>query len=113
MVPGKRPRVHLEGVESREDAERLRGAWISVPLSAATPLPPGRYYAGEVVGARVVSTDGESLGSVTEIMTTGSNDVYVVTGRGSELLVPAIADVVESYDADQGVLRIRMIPGLR
>ncbi len=113
MVSGKRPRVHLEGVESREDAERLRGALISVPLSAAVPLPPGRYYASEVVGARVVSTDGEPLGSVIEIMATGSNDVYVVTGRDGEFLVPAIADVVDSYDADEGVLRIRVIPGLR
>ncbi len=113
LVSGKRPRVHLQGVESREDAERLRGAMISVPLSAAVSLPPGRYYASEIVGACVVSTDGEPLGSVTEIMTTGSNDVYVVTGRGGELLVPAIADVVESYDAGEGVLRIRMIPGLR
>ena len=50
---------------------------------------------------------------IMEIIITGSNDVYVVSGANGEILLPAIAQVVLQVDTQQGVMRVRLMDGLR
>ena len=109
----KRSRLKLVGVDTRAAAEGLRGQLIGVPLSEAVPLPEGRYYECQVIGSTVVTTSGETLGTVREILATGSNDVYVVQMAGGDLLVPAIHDVVLDFDAAARVLSVELPDGLR
>ena len=111
--PGVKPRLKLRGVHTREEARDLRGAEIAVPLAEAVPLPDGSYYGVELVGVRVVALDGEPVGTLREVIATGSNDVYVVRGPAGELLVPAIPDVVQDFDPERRVLTIDLIEGLR
>lgn len=111
--PGVKPRLKLQGVHTREDARELRGAEISVPLAEAEPLPDGAYYGVELIGVRVVALTGESIGTLREVMSTGSNDVYVVRGPDGDVLVPAIPDVVQGFDPERRVLTIELIEGLR
>ena len=85
----------LSGIDSRNAAEELRGALLEVPESDLTPLPEGQYYRFQVIGLEVRTPEGRSLGRVAEILSTGSNDVYVVRGGPRELLIPAIEDVVQ------------------
>lgn len=110
---GVKPRLKLRGVHTREEARDLRGAELAIPLTAAVPLPDGRYYGVELIGVRVVTLTGEPIGILREVMTTGSNDVYVVRGSHGEVLVPAIPDVVQDFDAEGRVLTIELIEGLR
>ncbi len=110
---GRRPRLKLRGVDTRDAAAALRGAHVRVPLNQAAPLAEGRYYAAELVGVRVAAVDGEALGTVREVLVTGSNDVYVVRGAGGELLIPAIADVVQAFDAERRVMTVDLLPGMR
>ena len=66
------------------------------------PLPDGSYYHFQVIDMDVLSEEGQPMGKVAEILTTGSNDVYVIKAPGSkDVLVPAIADVVLKIDPDQ------------
>ena len=111
--PGIKPRLKLRGVRTREDARDLRGAEISIPLAEAAPLPEGSYYGVELIGVRVVANTGEVIGTVREVMVTGSNDVYLVRGAAGEVLVPAIPDVVQDFDPEERVLTIELIEGLR
>ena len=111
--PGIKPRLKLRGVRTREEARDLRGAEISIPLAEAAPLPEGSYYGVELIGVRVVANTGEAIGTVREVMVTGSNDVYLVRGAAGEVLVPAIPDVVQDFDPEQRVLTIELIEGLR
>jgi len=104
--------IKLAGVDSVEQAEGWRGAEVAVPRASAPSLPPGRYYVADVLGLRVQTEAGEALGRVTEILRTGSNDVYVVQGAGREYLIPAISSVVLTMDPAAGVLVIRPLPGL-
>jgi 16S rRNA processing protein RimM len=94
----------LSGIDSRSAAEELRGALLEVPESDLTPLPEGQYYRFQVIGLEVRTPEGRSLGRVAEILSTGSNDVYVVRGGPRELLIPAIEDVVKEVDVEGGRL---------
>jgi 16S rRNA processing protein RimM len=104
--------VKLQGVDTLEQAEALRGALLEIPTSEAPPPPEGAYYQHQVMGLQVWTADGQLLGRVADILETGSNDVYVVRGPEGEKLVPAIADVVVSVDIGAGRITIQPIPGL-
>jgi 16S rRNA processing protein RimM len=104
--------LKLAGVEDRTTAESLRGSLLQVPLNSAVELPPGVYYWYEIIGLRVYDGQGRDLGSVTDILQTGSNDVYVVRKDDRELLLPAIKDVIRDIDRERGVMTVELIPGL-
>lgn len=95
--------LRLEGVESIEEAEALRGAEVVIDLEEAAPLPEGRYYQHQILGLRVVTPEGEELGRVTDIMEGASNDVYVA-GR---YMVPATRDAVLRLAPEEGVIVVR------
>lgn len=104
--------VKLVGVDSRVHAEAWRGAELAVPRGQVVSLPEGWHYVFEVIGLRVVTEAGEELGTVTEILRTGSNDVYVVQREGREYLIPAISSVVLAVEPAAGRILIRPLPGL-
>jgi 16S rRNA processing protein RimM len=95
--------ARLEGVESRDDAEDLRGAEVLVDAAEAAPLPEGRYYEHEILGLRVFTPDGEELGRVEQVIPGASNDVYVA-GRW---MIPATHDAVLRLAPEEGVLVVR------
>lgn len=111
--PGVKPRLKLRGVHTREEARDLRGAEIALPLDEAVPPPDGSYYGVELIGVRVVTSSGEPIGTLREVLATGSNDVYLVRGPDGEVLVPAIPDVVQEFDPEHRVLTVDLIEGLR
>ena len=64
------------------------------------------------MGVVVWTNTGLYVGSISEILDTGSNDVYVVESETGELLIPAIPDVIESFNVDTGKAVISPIKGL-
>ncbi len=98
----------LAGVEDRTTAEALRGLLVQIPASEAVPPPPGSSYVHQIVGLEVWGLDGVLWGKVAGIMTTGSNDVYIVEGERGEFLVPAVPDFVRQVDLDQGRMTVDM-----
>lgn len=105
--------LKLDGVDSRDDAERLRGRMLYVAEADAVQLPGDSYFWHQIIGLRVRSDAGEDLGQVAEIIPTGSNDVYVVRADGREILLPAIKDVVREIDLAGGIMTVHMMEGLR
>ena len=76
------------------------------------PLPEGQYYHHQIIGLQVRTTQGELIGTITKVLTGKSNDNYIVQGTKGEILIPAIEDVVQSIDLDQGFMTIEAIEGL-
>ena len=76
------------------------------------PLPEGQFYHHQVIGLQVLTTQGEFLGNIIEVLTGKSNDNYIVQGAKGEILIPAIEDVVKSIDLKQGCMTIEAIEGL-
>lgn len=104
----------LEGVATRNDAELLRGAILLVRAKDLPALESGRYYPHELIGLRVVTSDGAPLGEIYEVLVTGANDVYVVKEApdAKETLLPAIEGVVQSVDLLNRVVTVTVPQGL-
>jgi len=104
--------IKLSEINTAEAAQRLRGQSVEIHHSQLYPLPEGQYYHFQIIGLEVWTTHGELLGKITDILTSKSNDNYVVSGDRGEILVPAIEDVVKSIDLDSERVIIEPIEGL-
>lgn len=104
--------LKLESIDTIEAASRWRDAAVAVRREQAAPLEAGRHYVFDVLGLRVETEDGRFLGTVAEVLRTGSNDVYVVRGAEREVLVPAISTVVVTIDVARSRMIIRPMPGM-
>ena len=89
-----------------EEAYRLVGAELCVPESRLPPTAPGEFYWYQLIGLEVVNTEGQKLGTLEEIIETGSNDVYVVRRGREEILVPAIEEVVRHVDLQMRLMTV-------
>ncbi len=106
--------VHLKlgGIDTREQAQALRGAYLQTPERDLATLPEGEYYRFQLIGLSVRSEDGRELGHVTDVISARENDVYVVSGPFGEVLIPAVDDVIREVNITAGVILIEIIPGL-
>jgi 16S rRNA processing protein RimM len=106
--------IQLADCLDRNAAEAYRGQLIQIKVEQAAPLPPGRYYHHQILGLDVMTDAGEALGQITEILETGANDVYVVTGpAGGELLLPALRSVILQIDLEARRMTVHLMDGLR
>jgi 16S rRNA processing protein RimM len=104
--------MRIKGVETFEDADRLRGSDILVDKKLLVKKSDDEYYWFELINMKVFLDSGRYLGAIREIIPTGSNDVFVVRQDDSEFLIPAIHDVIEKVDLNKGEMIIRAIDGL-
>lgn len=113
---GRRHKQHLvlklATIDSIQAAEKLRGHDLTIPRSELRPLPQDQYYPFQLIGLKLLTTEGEYLGQIADIMTTASNEVYIVESKRGQILVPAIEDVVKSIDLEKGEVVIEAIEGL-
>lgn len=109
-VHGKGLVAHLEGVDDRDQAELLRGAEIAVERARLEPLDEGEYYWADLIGLRVVTTQGVELGRIERLMETGANDVLVVRGERERLIPYLRPDVVTAVDLATGTLQVDWDP---
>jgi 16S rRNA processing protein RimM len=108
----KRVLVRLPGCKDITTAEAFRGYEVLIPRSWFPPLPEGEYYWFEIEGLAAYAHDGRSLGTVVELIYTGSNDVYVVRDGTHEILIPALRDVIRTIDLAGGAIHLYPVAGL-
>ena len=105
--------LYFQDVDSSVAARDLVGESVTVSQLSVPPLPEGEYFHFQLIGMRVLTEDGEYLGQVQDVLETGSNDVYVVSGESGEVLIPALADVIREVQVTEGVMVVRLLDGLR
>ena len=104
--------VSLEGVEDRDAAERLRGAWLSIPVTDARPLEAGEFWPHQLVGLAVVDRQGRQRGRVADVVPGAAHDLLAVElPGGASALVPAVAALV-TVELDAGRVLVDAVPGL-
>lgn len=104
--------MSLAGVNSIEDAEKLRGTVIYIKRSDVK-LPEGRYFISDLLDCTVTDADsGETLGILADVTETGANDVWHIKRDGKEYLVPAIDEVIVSVEPEKGAVVIRPLKGI-
>ncbi|WP_066318511.1 ribosome maturation factor RimM [Bacillus sp. FJAT-29814] len=103
----------FEGYENINLVEKFRDGILKVPQSQLAELEEDEFYYHEIIGCLVATTKGEELGKITDILSPGANDVWVVKGKGGkEILIPYIEDVVKKVDVKEKVVLIEPMEGL-
>lgn len=104
--------AQIEGVNTIEDAEKLRGKILYIKREDAN-IPQDRYFVSELIGCRVFDSEtGMEYGILSDVSKTGANDVWHIQKGGKEYLLPAISEVVKGVDIDGGIVRIRPMKGI-
>ena len=105
--------IKFENIETPEQAELLRNAFLEIDRENAIPLEEGTYYIADLIGMEVYSDDGNKLGIVEDIYNTGANDIYVVKNDlRKQILLPGIKEVIKEVNLDTEKITVHLIPGL-
>lgn len=95
--------ARISGVETREDAEALKGTRLYAPRDRLPPLGDEEFYHADLIGLEVVDTGGASLGRVRAIHDFGAGDVIEITGAAG-LMLPFTREAVPTVDLTTGRL---------
>ena len=109
--------VSFAGIADRTEAESLRGAWLTIDVAdVALPQDPDEFHDHQLTGLTVVTTTGELVGTVTDVLHHGQDLLAVTpamgTARRSDVLVPFVAAIAVEVDLVGGKLVIDPPPGL-
>ena len=109
--------IRFQGVYNRDDAETLRGRWLFVPEDELAELDDGTYWVHDIIGLTVESSIAGTLGKITDVLFTGANEVYVIkpvpgVNKDKEILLPAIAAVVQEVNLETGIMAVNLPEGL-
>ena len=114
-VTSARPQKNLvilkfKGIDNINDVEKYKENRVKCKKD--------EYFIADLIGLRAIDEEGEAFGTISDVIQTGANDVYVVTTKqGEEVMIPAIKDCilevsVEEQDGQAGYVRIHLLPGL-
>jgi len=102
----------VDGLDSYKKIDNYRGAKILVRKDHLRKNSEDEYFWFELIGLDVYQDTGEYLGVIKEIIPSGNHDIYVVRLNESEFLIPAIHDVINKIDIDNGKMIISAMEGL-
>ena len=106
--------LKLQGIDDINEAEKYIKIYLKVERETLPKLPKDSYYIEDLIGCDVVTGEGELLGKVDDIFSTGSNDVYVVKDElGKQILLPAIKEVIKEVDIPNKKIIVKLMEGLR
>jgi len=104
--------IVFEGIESRNDAEKIKGCRLLIPDKQLKPLEKNEFFVHQLIGCRVEDKSGCFLGNVTDYLETGANNVFEVQNEKNEFLVPDVPHVVMELNIKRKRIIIDRIPGL-
>jgi len=93
-----RPVLGIDGVATMNDAEKLAGHELRVPLDRLAPLSAGTFYRHDLIGCRVETTAGEAVGVVLDVEGTLTDSRLVVQGDRGEILIPLVREICATID---------------
>ena len=96
------------------EVEKFRGCELTIDRKDAIKLNKGEYYCADLIGLKIIDEDGKELGTLSEILQTGANDVYEMTRSDTDekVYIPAIKDCVKEIDVEGGKIVIHVMDGL-
>lgn len=105
--------VKFRGVDNMNDVEPWRQKDLLITRDQAVKLEPDENFIADLIGLKAVTDDGQILGTVTDVMQTGANDVYcVTTAEGKEILLPAIKECIRNVDLEKQEMLVHVLDGL-
>ena len=105
--------LKLKGIETVEEAEKLRNCYLKIDRKDAIKLEEGQYFIADLLGLDVFLDTGEKLGILDDIFNNGSTDIYVVKNElGKQFLLPYIDEVIKNIDLENEKIIVHIIDGL-
>lgn len=119
--------VHIEGVKyfknlvivkfkeynSLNEVESIKGKNLYVTRENAVKLKKDEYFVADLIGLRVIDEEKNIGGELVDVMSTGANDVYIISlDDKRELLLPAIKECILNVDIEEGVIKVNILEGL-
>lgn len=105
--------LKFKGYDSINDVECFLKKDLMIARKDAVVCEPGEYFICDLIGLQVITDEGETLGTLTEVLETGANNVYEVTGKnGKNILIPVIDQCILNHDMEQKTVTVHLLPGL-
>lgn len=104
-IQGKALVARLSGCTNRVEAQRLKGCKVGIPRAALPAAAANEFYWADLIGLEVTNVRSQIMGKVTEIFSTGANDVLVVEGDKRHL-IPFISQVILNVEKDAGFITV-------
>ena len=101
-----------KGLEDINAVEKFKGYDLKISQAQQAELEEGSYYYHQIIGLKVVTLEGAEVGTISEILAPGANDVWVVKQGQKEILLPVIDDVIKKVDLAKGEVIIDLLEGL-
>lgn len=99
--------LKLKGLNSIEDAEKFRNKVLSINREDAIKLPEGSYFICDLIGIVITDISGTELGTLEDVIKTGSNDVYIVKSKEKkEILIPALKTIIKCINIEQKTMLV-------
>ena len=105
--------VKFKEFDNINDIERYKRCPLLVTRANAVPLEEDEYFVADMIGMKVITEDGTEFGTLSDVMETGANDVYVIDSKEhGEVLMPAIKECVLNVDMESGIITVHLMNGL-
>ena len=105
--------MQLEGIDSIDKAEQLRGAYLKISEAQLASLKDDEFYIFQLIDMEVKDIQGNYIGRLADVIKTGANDVYIVKDQANkEILIPALKKVVKKIDLEAKEMTVELLPEL-
>lgn len=105
--------LKFKGYDNINDIERYRQKDLLITREQAVSLKKDEYFITDLMGLAVLDEDGNTIGTLKDVLETGANDVYAVElTSGKELLLPAIKDCILEVNISDGWMKVHVLDGL-
>lgn len=104
--------VKLQGIETAQDVENIRNAYVFIPKKEVVALQDGRFFMDDVIGCEVVTDEETNVGKVIDLFSLPGNDVWIVRNGTKEIFIPAVKAIIRKVDVKKKCITIHAFEGL-
>ncbi len=105
--------LKFKGIDDINQVEKYLKKPLLVTRDQAVKLKKDEYFVADLIGMRVLLEDNSIFGELTDVLSTGANDVYEVTMTdGKQVLIPAIKQCIIAIDLPMKTITVHLLEGL-
>ena len=105
--------IKFDKINTIDEAEKYKNSVLLADREMLGELEEGVYYIVDLIGCKVISDDGRTIGKIDDVINTGSNDIYkTMRDDGKVILIPVIEQVVKNVDIENKIITVHMLEGL-
>ncbi len=111
-IDNKQVVITFNGVETIEEAEKIKDQYLFVKEEDIVKLQNGTYFLDDIVGCEVVTEEQIVVGKVTDLFSLPMNDLWIVKKGMKEILIPAVKAIIRQVDIKNKRITINALDGL-